>query len=345
MTKLLISKHEVILVSSGAIGLGAHILGRKKSPKTELAEQQAFAAVGQAALINEYRQCFAPKGIQVGQALITGDDLAQRQQYLNLRNSLNKMLELNILPIINENDTTSVIEIEPTSDKGFGDNDVLAALVAAKLDADLLIILTSVNGLYPNGEFDPQDPPIAKISSLDELRKIQPGTLSQLGRGGAASKVEAARIASLCGISTIIANGLEPHIISNVMDANSNVGTEILPCGPKLSAKKKWIGFSQSGKGRVIVNEGAVKAIKEKHASLLPVGVTATNGKFKAGDVIQITDETDFEIARGVASYDSTQLNQVMGKKSSEFSESHPTLPEEVVHCDKLVLFQEKKYE
>ncbi|MEZ4873183.1 MAG: glutamate 5-kinase [Bdellovibrionales bacterium] len=232
---------EVILVSSGAIGLGRNRI-QEKPQLTSLARKQALASIGQAALINHYSSLFQEHNIHVGQILITTGDLAQRNQYINLRNSLNELIALNAIPIINENDCTSTSELESTKDRGFGDNDVLAALVAAKLNVDIFIILTTVDGLYSSPPTHPSELPINEVRDLKDLSKINVGEVSELGRGGAASKIEAASIASKCGIYTVIANGNIPHIVDKILNSDNKPGTHVFPSG-HLSAKKKMDWF------------------------------------------------------------------------------------------------------
>jgi glutamate 5-kinase len=326
---------EVILVSSGAVGLGRNRLKREGS--LTLTEKQACAAVGQSLLMDAYRDLFEPAGLVTAQILLTALDFADRKHYLNLRQTLETLLKLGCLPIINENDVTSTMELREGSYtrsyiKGFGDNDKLSALVAGKLDADLLVILTNVDGIYTdNPETSPDAEKIAVVPSFQDLQQIQTAGQSALGRGGMASKLEAARLAAISGLHTYIASGLQPEPLAPLLNPERNpTGTVVLP-QPALPGRKRWIGAASGYHGVVIVNDGASRALTRQGASLLPVGVTAVQGDFSTQQVVSIQDERGREIGRGLSGFSADELRRVQGVRGAA----------EAVHRDNLVIFEE----
>lgn len=336
---------EVILVSSGAVGLGRQAL--KLTGPLSLNEKQACAAVGQNLLMEAYRELFQQSGLVTAQVLLTATDFADRKHYLNLRQTLETLLKLHTVPIINENDTTSTMELQEESyTKGFGDNDMLSALVASKLGADLLVILTNVDGIYTDNPFtNPNAKRVARIESFQDLQKIDASGQSLLGRGGMSSKLEAARMASLSGVHTLITSGLRPQPLSALLNEEPEPdGTVVLPQA-SLSGKKRWIGMASGYHGAIVVNAGARKALVEQHASLLAIGITGVLGEFFAQQVVSIQDEQGVEIGRGLTHFSSDEVERVKGLKGGQITErlgldSHERA-EEIVHRDNLVVFEE----
>jgi glutamate 5-kinase len=331
---------EVILVSSGAVGLGRQRLNL--SGPLSLNEKQACAAVGQSLLMEAYRSLFAPEGIVAAQVLLTAMDFVNRKHYLTLRQTLETLLKLGAVPIINENDVTSTVELQEHGTRGFSDNDKLSALVAGKLDADLLVILTNVAGIYTE---NPAHNPLAKkiplIQSWQDLQGIGTSGQSLLGRGGMASKLEAAKVASLSGLPTYIASGLQPEPLAPLLSFDATLtGTLVLPQA-HLSGRKRWIGSASGYHGILVINDGAVQALQRQGASLLPVGIVAVEGDFSARQVLSIQNELGEEIGRGLSGYDAATMRTVQGLRGQDiavFRSAHISR-EEAIHRDDLVLF------
>ncbi len=319
MASLVKSGKEVILITSGAVGLGRKRLGLEGTTGTAL--KQACAAIGQGKLMSIYEGGFDTYGLVAAQILLTEDDFGIRTRYLSLRTTLNKLLELGVIPVINQNDTVSSIEVDPRYEHMqvcFSDNDKLSALVASELDADLLLILSDVDGLYDK---NPKENPDAKIIPVvkevtDEILEL--GTdASDGGRGGMRTKLMAARMVTRFGGRVLIANGKIPYVIKKVF-AGEELGTMFLPQNEGLSDKKRWIGYATNIIGKIKVNHGAKKALVEKEKSLLPIGVIDVIHEFKKGDVISIIDENDHEFARGMVNYDSDSCRKVIGCHSDD---------------------------
>jgi len=304
---------EVLLVSSGAIGVGATRMGYKKIPRT-MPEKQALAAIGQGALVQLYEKLFSEYNKTVAQVLLTRGDLDERLRYLNATNALLAILELGVIPIINENDTVVVEEIK------FGDNDTLSALVASIVDADLLIILSDVDGLYDS---DPRVNKDARFQTeVDEITPMMEENSKNRGSsfssGGMLTKLKAARICMAAGIPMIIANGDNDNVIRCIMDGKE-IGTLFIPREEKLQARKKWIAFGTLPQGQVLVDAGAEVALLQKGKSLLPSGVITVEGDFDRGTVVAVANVDDKrEIARGMVNYSSDEIRLIAGKKSSE---------------------------
>ena len=310
---------EVIIVTSGAVGLGRKRLGLEGSKGTAL--KQACAAIGQSKLMSIYENGFDSYGLVAAQILLTEDDFSIRTRYLSLRTTLNKLLELGTVPVINQNDTVSNVDISPRYENMqvcFSDNDKLSALVASELDADLLVILSDVDGLYNE---NPKTNPNAKIiREVDEVTDeiCAMGTdASEGGRGGMRTKLEAARMVTRFGGKVLIANGTVPYIIKKIFNGE-DYGTMFLPQNEGLSDKKRWIGYATNIIGKIVVNNGAKKALCEKRKSLLPIGVTSVINTFDKGDVVSILDEEGNEFARGIVNYDSVSCKRVMGNHSDD---------------------------
>ncbi|MGO0123542.1 glutamate 5-kinase [Desulfothermobacter acidiphilus] len=323
---------EVLLVTSGAIGAGMGKLGLKGRPRT-IPEKQACAAVGQSQLMQIYERFFASYGITVGQVLLTRDDLAHRRRFLNARNALRTLLEYRVIPIVNENDTVAVDEIR------LGDNDTLSALVASLISAQLLVILSDVEGLYTG---DPrQDPNVRLISEVEKLTPeiwaLAGGPGSCLGSGGMSTKLEAARIASRSGCPMIIARASLPEVLPRLL-AGEEIGTVFWP-RERLRERRRWLLFGAQVKGRICVDAGAALALRQEGKSLLPSGIVAVEGDFEAGHVISIVDPEGKEIARGLVNYSAAEVARIMGHQTSEIeSLLGCRLYDEVVHRDNLVL-------
>ncbi len=321
------SGREVLLVSSGAVGLGAERLGITRRPQL-LPLKQALAAVGQGRLMSLYSDAFDRLGVITAQMLLTEEDFSNRQRYLNLRGTLAKLLELGVLPIINENDTVSTAELEsldhaPHVKINFGDNDKLSALVASKIEADLLVMLTDVEGLYtadPGSSDEATLIPLVKeiTPEIEDLARASVST-SRVGRGGMKTKLDAARIATLSGCAAVIASGKLPGVIARVF-AGEELGTLFLPQS-SLPGKRRWIAFATSVKAAVVVNEGARHALEERKASLLSAGILDVRGQFERGDVVSIIDEQGHEFARGIVNYSSVEARKISGLRSDKIDE------------------------
>jgi glutamate 5-kinase len=313
------SGHEVIIVSSGAIALGMHALGMKERPK-KTDQLQAAAAVGQNEVINQYRQFFQKKGLHPAQVLLTWEDFDSRKRYLNARNTLITLLGLKCIPIVNENDTISTDEIK------FGDNDRLSALVATLVDADLLVILSDVDGLL-DGSMKNLVKVVNEINP--QIKAMACSTTRKTCVGGMITKIEAAAMSTDSGITCVIANGRKPGIIRNIVKDPLSGGnwTVILPKSGSLAARQRWIAFGTKPKGSVIVDAGAKAALINKK-SLLSVGVIACRGSFNAGDVVCVIDQSNHEFARGKVGVTIKELDKVKGKRHDK----------EVIHRDNIVI-------
>ena len=304
--------NRIILVTSGAVAAGIAELGVPPKPN-DLVFQQASAATGQSVLMAKYREQFKEHGLRVAQILLTAEDLSNRTAYLHTCNVLEMLLKLGVVPIINENDVTSVDELKPVTEGyrvNFSDNDILSALVANAVGADIVIILSDVDGLYTS---DPQDPKAELIETVDCITcelKDSLGGKSRWGRGGIQSKVKAAEIATTCGIPVVVANSRRKNVILDIL-AGKKVGT-LFKAQTRMPAVKRWIAYGASVKGQIHVNEGAKKAILEG-GSLLPVGVTKIVGHFKADDIVALVGEDGVEFARGNPNYTSSELNLIKG--------------------------------
>lgn len=324
---------EIILVSSGAVSAGKGVLGISGRPQT-IPLKQAAAAIGQPRLMRAYKEFFQTHGHLAAQVLLTRDDLANRRRYLNARNTLLTLLEFGVIPIINENDTVVVEEIR------FGDNDNLSAMVSSLLEADLLIILSDVDGLFDR---NPLQYPEAQLIPLvervtDDIEAMAGAEGSVRGTGGMATKVKAARRASLNGIGTLIVNGAAPDILARAL-AGEEVGTYFLPARDRMAAKKHWIAFTKKPRGKIFVDAGARRALVEGGKSLLPSGIKGVEGRFERGDSVRLCDADGQEFGKGVIGYNLTELLRIMGKKTSEIEATLGyKYGDEVIHRDNLVI-------
>jgi glutamate 5-kinase len=322
---------QSVIVTSGAIALGVTRLGLAERPKT-MPGLQAAAAVGQGRLIHVYERALGAHGLGCGQVLLTHDDVRDRRRYLNARHALGELLRLGAVPVINENDTVSVDEIK------FGDNDRLAALVTSIVEADALVILTDVAGLY-DGDPNAGSKLISEVRDIDaEARPVAGGSRSGVGTGGMASKVEAARIAGKFGVITIVASGRRERPVSSLLEGAPD-GTVFWPQVSRLQSRKHWIAYALRPAGTLVVDAGARKALTDGKKSLLPSGVKAVRGKFGAGDAVSVADESGAEFARGLCAFDSDEMEKIAGRRSAELESllGYKSV-EEAIHRDDLVL-------
>lgn len=324
---------EVLLVTSGAISAGMGLLKIKNRPQS-LPKLQACAAIGQSQLMKVYDEYFKKNSHLTAQLLLTQEDLADRRRYLNAKNTLEVLLDQRIVPIINENDTVSTDEIK------FGDNDRLSSLLANLVKADLLVMLSDVDGLYrcdskgiKNGTCIKE---IAKIT--EDVKNLALKTKSKQGTGGMASKIEAAKLCINAGISCVIANGRLDDILLKII-GGEEIGTSFLPSKSKITARKHWIAYSSKIKGSIIVDDGAKNALLLKNKSLLSSGIVGQEGSFETGEVISILDRSSNEIAKGLTNYSSSEVKKIKGLKSSEVKNIlGPKCCGEVVNRDNLVI-------
>jgi glutamate 5-kinase len=317
---------EVVLVSSGAIAAGLAPLRLEGRPR-DLATAQAAASVGQLRLVQTYADAFARHDITVGQVLLTADDLTRRSHYRNARQTVERLLALGALPIVNENDTVATEEIR------FGDNDRLAALVAHVAQADALVLLSDVDGVYDG---DPRVGPARLVDTVTgraDLAAVVLGTAKRngVGRGGMATKVEAAFIAAHAGVPVVVTS--TPQAAAAL--AGEQVGTLFAPMGRRPSARQFWLRYASRPRGRVLLDEGAVRAVRERHASLLAAGITGISGDFLADDPVELVGPDGAVVARGLVAYDAREMPALLGRKSGDLA---PEYRREVVHCDEMVL-------
>ena len=327
-------KKDLVVVSSGAVAAGMTRLGRRERPKT-IPEKQALAAVGQIKLMALYERYFSRFGKSVAQVLLTHADLANRQRYINAKHTFQMLLESSIVPIVNENDTVAVEEMK------FGDNDHLSALVATLLGADLLVILSDVEGVYdrdPRAFSDAQLIPL--IADVKQLKGVFNGAQpSALGTGGIATKVAAGEEAAAAGIPTIITSGLAARSLERVFDSGEVVGTLILPGESRLTHRKHWIAYTLKPAGDVVVDGGAREALVLKGRSLLPSGLKEVRGLFGVGECVRCLDSSGREFARGLVNYSAHELNQIKGLHTSKIEKilGYKAF-DEIIHRDDLVV-------
>ncbi len=335
LAALVADRREVALVSSGAIATGTARLGLHTRPRS-IPQKQAAAAVGQSALMWHYEQAFKRHGIHVGQVLLTGQDISDRSRYLNARNTLLALLDFGVLPIVNENDTVAVDEIK------VGDNDNLAALVAHLIDADLLVLLTDVDGLYTG---DPRHDPAARVletveAVTEDIVRLVFDEAGRVSVGGMSTKLEAAQKASASGIPMVIASGQEAGTLARLLKGES-IGTYFQPRDDRLAARKRWIAFAVPPQGRLMVDAGARKALTERGKSLLPSGLVDVQGDFPAGAVVSLAEFDGPEFARGLVNYDAHELRTIRGRKTREIEKALGYKGfDEVIHRDNLVVLQ-----
>jgi len=320
---------EVVIVSSGAVGLGMGRLGLTRRPQL-MTRKQACAAIGQSLLIQNWQTGFAPHQLTVAQVLLTHDDLRHRHRHLAVKASLEALLDYGTVPVINENDTVSAAEIQ------FGDNDTLSALTASLLHADHLVILSTAPGLIDRAGSGEILPVVERITP--EIEALAGGTESATAVGGMISKITAAKLATKAGCGVFIAGGDEPNILARIF-AGSHPGTFFVPSGLPQAARKRWLAYFQRPEGRIAINAKAVEALRGDGRSLLAVGVTGSGGKFAAGDIIDIVGPDGTVVARGKSGYGAADMDRVTGKSTPELKALFPTRRRcEVVHRNDLVL-------
>ncbi|MGG6268615.1 glutamate 5-kinase [Leptolyngbya sp. AN03gr2] len=325
--------NRVVLVSSGAVGVGCARLGLIERPKS-MALKQAIAAVGQGRLMRIYDDFFTALQQPIAQVLLTRGDLIQRNRYVNVLRTFQELLNLGVIPIVNENDTVSVDELK------FGDNDTLSALVASVVDADWLFLLTDVDRLYSaDPRSNPDAQPITIVKNLDELSEVQTGSSgTQWGTGGMVTKIQAARIATGAGVRTVITQGRSPHNLLKILSGEF-IGTQFEPQPRPFNARQRWIAHGLVPVGQLYLDEGAVKAIRNSGRSLLAAGIIQVEGEFDSQNAVKICDRSGEEIARGIVNYNSDELEKIRGRQSDEIPGILGYAGEEtVVHRDNLVL-------
>ena len=320
---------EVVLVSSGAIASGLDPLRLTRRPR-DLATQQAAASVGQGLLVHRYTESFARHGVTVGQVLLTTDDVVRRAHYRNAQRTLYRLLELGVLPVVNENDTVATEEIR------FGDNDRLAALVAHLVRADLLVLLSDVDGLYDGDPRRHGVRRIARVTGEEDLVGVRLGRAgSGVGTGGMATKVEAARIAAAAGVEAVVTAA--DH--AGAVLAGEPVGTRFTASDRRLPTRMLWLAYATTPRGHLRLDAGAVRAVVDRRMSLLAAGITAVDGEFVAGDPVDLLDENGHAVARGLVNFDVTELPGLLGRSTPDIArELGPAYGREVVHRDDIVL-------
>lgn len=337
LTQLRRQGHRLVLVSSGAVGVGCARLGLSDRPR-RLATKQAVAAVGQGRLMRVYDDLFTSLQQPIAQVLLTRKDLVQRSSYVNAYNTFQELLKLGVIPIVNENDTIATEELK------FGDNDTLSALVASLVEADWLFLLTDVDRLYsadPNRNPDAQ--PIKKVNHLNEILNLEVGQAgSAWGTGGMQTKIAAAHIASDSGVRTVITAGKTPENVQAILDG-ADIGTHFVAQAKPENARKRWIAFGLVPQGQLLLDAGAVTAVCQGGKSLLAAGLTAVRGKFQANDAVILCDEAGQELGRGIVNYTSDDLEQICGVQSEQIPQILGQIlgdrsPETVIHRDNLVL-------
>jgi len=335
--RVITTGRRVVLVSSGAVGAGMGRLGLRRRPD-DLARLQAVAAVGQSVLIEAYERSLHPHGHHAAQILLTAEDLDHRTRYLNARNTILSLLELGAVPVINENDSVAVDELQTT----FGDNDRLAAIVTNLIRAPLLVLLSDVEGLYDGV------PAAAGSRIITTVNRFEPSIFDLVrdrsngpGKGGMASKLEAARLATTGGENVIIAGGRTPDVLSKII-AGEVVGTLFLAQGQTIAARKRWIGLTVQPRGRLVLDAGARSAVEQHGRSLLPIGVTATEGDFGKGEVVALCGPDGAEFGRGLTNYSAADIRRIKGLKTDQIAQTLGHCPyDEVIHRDNMVVIVE----
>jgi glutamate 5-kinase len=321
---------RVVMVTSGAIARGMRLMGLAARPRA-MDELQAASAVGQGDLFRAYESRLAAQGTRAAQVLLTAADIAARTNYLNARQTLRRLIEWGVVPVINENDTTATDEIS------FGDNDFLAAQVALLLDARLLVLLTNIDGLLTaDPALDPEAKTIAEVTDFAELESLAIGGTSAFGSGGMRSKVAAAEMASEAGIPAVICNGTQAGTLVAAASGEPR-GTRFAAQQGKASSFKLWLKYAKPSRGRLRVDEGAARVLREQGSSLLPVGIAAVEGVFDAGDAVDVTADGE-TIGKGISDYSSRELARVIGMKSAAVREVLPHAADEVIHRDRFIL-------
>ncbi|WP_217145435.1 glutamate 5-kinase [Streptomyces sp. AC627_RSS907] len=321
---------EIVLVSSGAIAAGLAPLGLRRRPR-DLARQQAAASVGQGLLVARYTASFARHGVRVGQVLLTSDDMSRRAHHRNASRTLDKLLAMGAFPIVNENDTVATDEIR------FGDNDRLAALVAHLVRADLLVLLSDVDGVYDGDPSRPGTSRLAEVRDMADLAGVDIGSAGKagVGTGGMVTKVEAARIAAAAGIPVVLTSAV--HAADGL--AGRDTGTYFHATGKRSADRLLWLQHASTPQGALVLDDGAVRAVVEGRKSLLPAGIAAVEGEFAAGDPVELRDTAGRAVARGLVSFDAKEIPRLLGRSTRELArELGPAYEREIVHRDDLVI-------
>ncbi len=324
---------DLVLVTSGAVAGGMERLGWTERPRA-IADVQAASAIGQGVLMHAYAEAFRAHGITVAQVLLTHGDLANRDRYLNVRGALETLRRHRVLPIVNENDVTSVEELT------FGDNDRLAAMLTGVVEAELLVLLTTSDGLHEQDpRLHPGSPRLGWVEAVTPaVEALARESSSSIGRGGMASKVHAARIAGRLGVWVVIANGLRPGLLPRAA-AGEDVGTVFVPSGKRVSSRQHWIAYTRRPQGELAVDEGATRALIQEGKSLLPKGVRAVRGRFVSGDAVKVLGPDGRELARGLVSYGADEIERIRGRHSREIEAILGyRYTDEIIHRDDLVL-------
>jgi glutamate 5-kinase len=327
--------HEMMLVTSGAIAAGVGRLGLKERP-TDLRLKQAAAAVGQLVLMEAYEQAFSRDSLTPAQILLTREDLIHHQRYLNARNTLLNLMSLKTIPIINENDSVSTVEIQ------FGDNDELSAVVAAKVEADKLILLSNVPGLYEQdekGNLTSRIIPVVERITAEMEKKTTRKEGSKMSVGGMSAKLSAAKMATAAGVETWIASGCEEGVIEKILKGEEGAGTRFKPQSKKLASRRAWIAFGRTPKGSLVIDDGALRAIVDHGKSLLPAGIKAIRGEFTEGDMVGVKSSQGTEMARGLVNFSAKEIKLIRGRHSKDVAQIlGRDAAGEVIHRDNLVL-------
>jgi len=330
ISSLVRRQYEVVIVTSGAISAGAARM-KKKRDSLSIPEKQALAAIGQTILMDEYRRLFIDEGIDIGQILLTDGDVIDRGRFLNARNAFGALLYMGVVPIVNENDSVAVDEIK------LGDNDTLAAYVSQIIEADLTILLSDIDGFYR----DLSDPsPLSIVREIgDDVWNAAGGTGSTHGTGGMVTKIRAADMIMKSGNKMIIAKAGSENILNSIMDG-SEIGTLFIGGEKVLDARKRWIAFNMEPSGRLVIDDGASKALTIDKKSLLAAGIVSSEGDFSQGDAVEISASDGSVIARGISNYDGREIDIIKGKKTSEIRHlMGETFYEEVVHRDNMLVY------
>jgi glutamate 5-kinase len=324
---------QVVLVSSGARSAGFGRLHKWKT-KASLNRFQALCAVGQIELMKHYQRCFARYNRQAAQMLLINDDFDDRLRYLNIRNTLTTLLNEGIVPIVNENDSVSTDEIR------IGDNDNLAALITTMWNADVLVLMSNIDGIYGSKDEDGRRQLIQVIHQAEDLEKVEDIGRSKWGSGGIVSKLEAARSVGELNIPAIVLNGLEQDVLIKILDGKHRKGTVIMPWGKGVLSKKRWLAHAKRPRGKLVIDSGAVEALAKKGRSLLAVGIESVEGNFSAGDLVSIVSGQGNIAGRGLVQYSSGELEKIVGRKVSEIEATlgYKTF-DEVIHRDNMVIF------
>ena len=327
---------EVALVTSGAVAAGSHALSQN-SARSDIPFRQALAAVGQGRLMHTYEQLFEAQDITVAQALLSRRDMLDREGYLNVRNTLIALLDYKVIPIINENDVVAVDELE---DLGFGDNDTLSAMVANLIDADLLIILSDIGGLYTaDPHVEPDARLLRRVDVVDDSITAMAGPRrGDMSRGGMGAKLAAIRLAAASGVAVCLAGGRETDVVKRLANGDQ-VGTYFAPTASKMESRKRWMLSGLSTRGRIVVDAGAVEALRAHKRSLLPAGVREVEGDFRRGDIILVVDQDGERVACGVTGYSASDVKAIRGLRSSKIEEALGyRFSEEVLHRNNLAI-------